>query len=155
RAKPGICSAATSHPGRQWDRRWLEFYDAAPCRHSDGVSPIGDIQLGEYVLQVPLDRFLGQAKLGGNLLVRLADRNELQDRDLAGRQRLVDHVQRNLVGDLAMDMALAAVDVVDRVDELGPQRALQQVADGTRLQCAYRLRVARVGGEHDDAGFGM
>ena len=47
-------------------------------------------------------------------------------------------------------MAPATMHGADRVDQIGPHRALEQITVCTRFQRAQRRRIAGVGGEHQN-----
>jgi hypothetical protein len=63
---------------------------------------------------------------------------------LAGGERIVCHVLGHLHGDFLGNAAVTCMHQPDRVDQLRPQHALEQITRSTRLEGAQSLHVASI-----------
>ena len=118
------------------------------------MGAVADVEFGKYILEMRLYRLLRQRHGVPDLLVRLAFGDQAQHRDFAQAQIVVADMQRDLGGDIAVHVAAPAMDVVNRIEHLGPQAALEQIARRPRLERAHCLHIAGIGGENQDACVG-
>ena len=130
-----------------------------------GLHPVGEVQLLERVVDVVLDRALGDRQLVGDLLVGHAGGDELEDLGLAAGQDGVLGRRRRLAADgdpagaqcleelgrdRGGDRRLAAHHAADVLEQLLRADVLEQVAVGAGLDRLEQVVVVLGHGEHDD-----
>src|SRR5262249_44890759 len=96
---------------------------------------------------------LSDAQLLRNVLVAIARRNELENRNLPGRHRLA-YMLGELDGQLWREIVLARMHMLDRAHQFLWTTTLQNVRTGASCECALYLHVALESGQHEDPGIG-
>src|SRR5690349_13924673 len=86
-----------------------ELDDPAPEADHRRVRPVLRAELGQNVPYLPLDRLFAERKLSGDFLVGIALRDQAQDADLRGRERIVGRVLGNFHRHVGREHLPAAV----------------------------------------------
>ena len=112
-------------------------------------------QLGQDVPHMALDGLLADEQLGSRVRIRHPVGEQLQDLPLAAGE----HVRLVLAGDEGrhqrrVDEALAGGDLLDRAEERGVRRLLEDVARAPDSRPRPRRRALAVGGEDQHRGVG-
>ncbi len=82
----------------------MRFLDEAQFGGPHGrLRPVGDVELGDYLLDVVLDRAYAEHQLLGDLTVRAAEHQKTQDLDLPCRERPEDEIGLLAGGDVFGD----------------------------------------------------
>ena len=113
-----------------------EVYVASAHGDNRRAGSIGDIELGKYALDVVLDRVLDDIEIERDSLVGMSLSDPSQHVEFPGGECIIGRVLRELQGDFRRNTALACMDHSDRVDQLGAQKVLQKIADGSSFERA-------------------
>src|SRR5699024_5870975 len=132
-----------------WTRRGLD--QALVLGDADGAGPGVDAELGEDIDEVTLHGRLGDEQLLGDLGVRGAGGQELDDFALAPSQLRprIAHGGDGLRRDLRRQVGAALLRLLDRDRDLAGVDVLEQVAGGTGVESRDDLRV-EVEGREDE-----
>src|SRR5438477_1798798 len=138
----------------------LDQASAQRFRHRRGA--VGGPELLEDVLQVGLHGVGGDVELLRDVLVRVSEREQLEDLDLPRSQRLRAPVALLRLGELLgerddelrVDHHVAAGDEPDRLDQVLRVAGLEDVAAGSGAHRLDHELPVVVGGEHDDPHLG-
>src|ERR1700677_1704399 len=99
----------------------LQVNDSALQRDGDGVRSVVCAKFGKDVLDVTLDRFLGNRESIGDQLVCIPAGNQAQHIDFSGGQGVIDRVVGEFSGDLGRNALLASMYSANRLEEFLPQ----------------------------------
>src|SRR5271170_962003 len=132
----------------------LEMDDAAPNSDGDGLGAIACTELFHDVLDMPLDRFLGDKKERGDVAVSISSGDLLKDLYFTITQRLITEMFGKLGRNLRGNVFFSGMHLADGVDELLSRHALEQVCLGPGLERALDLGISFKGREHNHARIG-
>src|SRR5918992_391513 len=136
---------ATSSGAKSVDDRFAE----GDC---DGMSPGVCLELGEDVPDVALHRLLADEEPGGDVGVRHAVSEQLQDLALALGQHLLPLAREESGHEGGVHVALPTGHLLDGAEERLMRRFLEDVALGARFQAAAEQAALAVGREDEHRG---
>src|SRR5271157_2229439 len=129
----------------------LQVNNAAPYGYGDGLRTVTGSQLVHNVLDVHLDRFLGDEEFFGNVAVAIAASDLLKDFDFSRGEGLVAVVLRQMGRNGWWDTLFPGMNLTDRLDEVLWRHALQHVASSTALERPLDFDIAFGCRQHNDA----
>src|ERR1051325_7749408 len=126
----------------------------APQGDRHRMRAIGGAELGGDVLQPCLHRVLGDAQQFGDPPVAVAGGDQAQHGQLLGGEHVGVDVRGHFAGDLAHHHAPAERGAADRLQDVVAGGGFQQIGHRAQHQRLLHARIARIGGEDDDARIG-
>src|SRR5271166_6342477 len=109
----------------------LQVNNAAPYGYGDGLRTITGSQLVHNVLDVHLDRFLGDEEFFGNVAVAIAASDLLKNFDFPRGERIVAVVLRQMGRNAWWDTLLPRMNLTDGLNQVLGRHALQHVTSNT------------------------